>query len=111
MQQGKDELRDLAKYEALYQRDLYIFFSGMSATVQCEVMMATGRVDLVMRMGDKVYVCEFKVSESAQSAITQIDSNRYYEPWRAVQRKIVKIGARFDVKDRTLKDWAVEELG
>ncbi len=110
MQQGKDELKDLAKYEALYQRDLYIFFSGMSATVQCEVMMATGRVDLVMRMGNKVYVCEFKVSSSAKSAIDQIDANRYYEPWRAVQRKIVKIGACFDVKDRTLKDWNVEEL-
>lgn len=110
MQQGKDELQDLAKYEALYQRDLYIFFSGMSATVQCEVMMATGRVDLVMRMGSKVYVCEFKVNASAKSAIDQIDRNRYYEPWRAVQRKIVKVGARFDVKERTLKDWKVEEL-
>lgn len=110
MQQGKDELKDLAKYEALYQRDLYIFFSGMSATVQCEVMMATGRVDLVMRMGDKVYVCEFKVSANAKSAIEQINKNMYYEPWRAIQRKIVKIGARFDVKERTLKDWNVEEL-
>lgn len=109
MQQGKDELKDLAKYEALYQRDLYIFFSGMSALVQCEVMMATGRVDLVMRMGNKVYVCEFKVNASAKSAIEQIDRNRYYEPWRAVQRKIVKIGARFDVKKRTLEDWNVEE--
>lgn len=110
MQQGKDQLKDIAKYEALYQRDLYIFFSGMSATIQCEVMMATGRVDLVMRMGDKIYVCEFKVSASAKSAIDQIDKNRYYEPWLAVQRKIIKIGARFDVKNRTLEDWNVEEL-
>lgn len=110
MQQGKDELNDLAKYEALYQRDLYIFFSGMSATVQCEVMMATGRVDMVMRMGGKVYVCEFKVNASAKSALDQIDRNKYYEPWRAIQRKIIKIGARFDVKERTLKDWNVEEL-
>lgn len=110
MQQGKDQLKDLAKYEALYQRDLYIFFSGMSATVQCEVMMATGRVDLVMRMGGKVYVCEFKVSASAKSAIGQIDSNKYYEPWRPIQRKIVKIGARFDVKKRTLEDWDVVEM-
>lgn len=110
MQQGKDELKDLAKYEALYQRDLYIFFSGMSALVQCEVMMATGRVDLAMRMGNKVYVCEFKVSANAKSALDQIDSKRYYEPWRAIQRRIVKIGARFDVKERTLKDWNVVEM-
>lgn len=72
--------------------------------------MATGRVDLAIRMGDKVYVCEFKVNANAQSALDQIDRNKYYEPWRAIQRKIVKIGARFDVKDRTLKDWNVEEL-
>lgn len=110
MQRGKDELKELAKYEALYQRDLYIFFSGMSATVQCEVMMATGRVDLLMRMGDKIYVCEFKVNANAKSAIEQIDSKKYYEPWRGLQRKIVKIGAFFDVKERTLKDWIVEEL-
>lgn len=72
--------------------------------------MATGRVDMVMRMGDKVYVCEFKVSASAKSALDQIDSNRYYEPWRAVQRKIVKIGARFDVEKKSLEDWNVVEL-
>lgn len=35
---------------------------------------------------------------------------KYYEPWRAIQRKIVKVGARFDVKERTLEDWNVEEL-
>lgn len=110
LQQGKNKLKELAKYEALYQRDMYIFFSGMSAIVQCEVMMATGRVDMVMRMGDKVYVCEFKVSASAKSALDQIDSNRYYEPWRAVQRKIVKIGARFDVEKKSLEDWNVVEL-
>lgn len=65
---------------------------------------------MVMRMGNKVFVCEFKVSASAESAIDQIDRNRYYEPWRAVQHKIVKVGARFDVEERTLKDWTVEEL-
>lgn len=110
MQQGKDYLKDLATLEAFYQRDLYIFFSGMSAIVQCEVMMADGRVDMVLRMGDKTYICEFKVNASAQSALDQIDSKRYYEPWRTIQRHIVKIGAYFDVASRTLKNWKVEEL-
>lgn len=110
MQQGKDYLKDLATLEAFYQRDLYIFFSGMSAQVQCEVMMAEGRVDAVIRIGDKAFVCEFKVSGSAQSALDQIDRNRYYEPWRPIQRKIIKIGAYFDIENRTLKDWIAEEV-
>lgn len=110
MQQGKDYLNDLATLEAFYQRDLYIFFSGMSALVQCEVMMAEGRTDLVMRMGDKTFVCEFKVSANAKSALDQIDRKKYFEPYRTVQRQIIKVGAYFDVKERTLKDWRVEEL-
>lgn len=110
MQQGKDYLKDLATLEAFYQRDLYMFFSGMSALVQCEVMMAEGRTDMVMRMGEKCFVCEFKVSANAKTAIDQIDRKKYYEPYRTIQRRIIKIGAYFDVKERTLKDWEVEEL-
>lgn len=110
MQQGKDYLKDIATLEAFYQRDLYMFFSGMSAIVQCEVMMAEGRTDMVMRMGDKCFVCEFKVSANAQSALDQIDKKKYFEPYRTIQRHIIKIGAYFDVKERTLKDWKVEEL-
>lgn len=110
MQQGKDYLKDLATLEAFYQRDLYIFFSGMSALVQCEVMMADGRVDMAMRMGDKLFVCEFKVSANAKTAIDQIDTKKYYEPWRATQRKIIKIGAQFDINNRTLKNWIAEEI-
>jgi len=110
MQHGSDNLKDLATLEALYQRDLYIFFSGLSATVQCETMMAEGRTDMVMYLGDKIFIFEFKVRSSAKSALEQIDRHRYYEPWRSTQRTLVKCGARFDVSTRTLKEWKFEEV-
>lgn len=110
MQQGKDYLKDLATLEAFYQRDLYIFFSGMSALVQTEVMMAEGRTDMVLRMGEKTFVCEFKVNANAKTALDQIDRKKYYEPYRTIQRHIIKVGAYFDVATRTLKDWQVEEI-
>lgn len=110
MQQGKDYLKDLATLEAFYQRDLYMFFSGMSAIVQCEVVMSEGRTDMVMRIGEKCFVCEFNVNANAKTALDQIDKKKYYEPYRTIQRRIIKIGAYFDVKERTLKDWSVEEL-
>jgi len=110
MQQGKDLLKDIAVLEALYQRDLYLFFSGMAAQVQVEPMMSDGRVDMVMHLGDCIFIFEFKVSASAKSALGQIDKNRYAEPWRPVQRKLIKCGVRFDVVKRTLKDWKFEEV-
>jgi len=100
----------LATLEALYQRDLYIFFSGLAARAQCETMMAEGRTDMVMYLGDKIFIFEFKVSSSAKSALEQINRHKYYEPWRSSQRTIVKCGARFDVSTRTLKEWKFEEL-
>ena len=108
MQQGKDVLADVAKLEALYQRDLYVFFSGMSAQVQVETMMADGRVDMVMHISDYIFIFEFKVRSSAKLALEQINKKLYFEPWRPVQRKIVKCGVLFDVHDRTLKDWKYE---
>ncbi len=108
MQHGKDALKSLERLEALYQRDLYVFFSGMSAQVQVETMMADGRVDMVMHIGDYIFVFEFKVRASASSALEQINTKKYYEPWRPLQRKIVKCGVLFDVTDRTLKDWEYE---
>ena len=111
MQQGKDVLADVAKLEALYQRDLYVFFSGMSAQVQVETMMADGRVDMVMHISDYIFIFEFKVRSSAKSALEQINKKHYFEPWRPVQRKIVKCGVLFDVHDRTLKDWKYEVVG
>jgi len=110
VQQGKKYLKDLATREALYQRDLYIFFSGLAARVQCETMMAEGRTDMVMYLGDKIFIFEFKISSSAKSALEQIDRHRYYEPWRSSQRTLVKCGARFDVTTRTLKEWKFEEV-
>ena len=80
----------------------------MSAQVQVETMMAEGRVDMVMHIGDYIFVFEFKVRASASSALEQINSRKYYEPWRPLQRKIVKCGVFFDVTDRTLKDWKYE---
>jgi len=73
-------------------------------------MMAEGRTDMVMHLGDKIFIFEFKVSSSAKSALEQIDRHRYYEPWRSFQRTIVKCGARFDVSTRTLKEWKFEEM-
>ena len=110
LQQGKDLLQDLSRFESLYQTYLYIFFCGMGLQVHVEVMMARGRVDMVMWMGERIFIFEFKMSASAESALAQIDGRQYIEPWKTGKIQIVKCGARFDAAERTVTQWRFEEI-
>lgn len=105
MHQGEPLLEDLERLEALYQRDLYVFFQGMGYQVRTEVEMANGRVDLVLWIGNHIFIFEFKMRAGCQTALDQIDANKYIEPWHCGDTKITKCAARFSAKDRTLKDW------
>jgi len=66
---------------------------------QCETMMAEGRTDMVMYLGDKIFIFEFKVRSSAKSALDQINRHKYYEPWRSSQRTICKVRGAFRCLD------------
>ena len=110
LQQGEPLLEDLERLEVLYQNYLYIFFHGMGYQVRTEPHMAKGRVDEVLWIGDHIFVFEFKMSASCQSAIDQIDTRQYIEPWRCGPVRITKCAVQFSAKDRTIKDWKFVEV-
>jgi len=108
--QGEPLLEDLARLEALYQRDLYIFFQGMGYQVRTEVEMALGRVDMIMWIGAHIFAFEFKMSASCRSAIAQMDMKKYIEPWRCGPVRLTKCAIRFSAAERTVTDWTFEEV-
>lgn len=44
----------------------------------------------------------------AQTALDQIDSHGYALPFAVSSRHVIKIGANFSTKTRTIGDWLVE---
>jgi len=110
LQSGEQHLKELERIEALYQNYLYVFFCGMGYQVHPEPHIAKGRVDLVLWIGDHIFIFEFKMSASCQSALDQIDARQYIEPWRCGPVRITKCGVQFSAKDRTIKDWKFEEV-
>lgn len=110
LQSGETHLRELEKLEVLYQNYLYVFFCGMGYQVRTEPHIAKGRVDLVLWIGTHVFVFEFKMNDSCESAIDQIDTKQYIEPWHYGETKITKCAARFSAKDRTLIEWKFKEV-
>jgi hypothetical protein len=98
------DLNKTAEYH--YQLIFYLVFTLMGQYTRAEVRGAKGRTDLVVFTVDTVYVFEFKLDGSTEAALAQIDDRGYGIPYEAGDRKVVKIAAVFDSKERNLSQWA-----
>ena len=104
--------KNLKLREQNYQTAVYLVFALMGQFVQTEVQCSTGRADAVVITADTVYIFEFKLfsNGSAEDAVNQIKENNYAAKYKKDGKKIVLIGARFDEKTKTIKDWKTEVL-
>ena len=98
-----------ANSEGHYQQLLYVMFSLFGLYVDLEVRTATGRVDMVLKMPDKVYILELKFNKSAEEALKQIDVKNYPVRFQQYGLPIVKVGVNFDGTTRTLSEWKISE--
>lgn len=104
---GKDENQ---LYEAHYQDVMYVVFKLMGFYTHTEYKTSDGRIDMVVETPDYVYVMEFKIGNSAEEALRQIEEKQYTLPFRTGGKEVVKIGASFCTSTRRLEEWiAVRE--
>ena len=99
---------DNTNYEGHYQQLLYVIFSLLGRYVDVEVRTATGRVDMVMRTAQKLYLFELKLNRSAEAAMKQIDLKNYPARFALCQLPVVKVGINFDAEQHTITDWQIE---
>ena len=100
---------DDAPFEHYFQSVLYIVFTLLGQYAQCEVHSSRGRADCILETDQFVYIFEFKVDQSAEIALAQIEERGYALPYEADRRQIFKIGVSFDSKERSLAQWVVGE--
>ena len=100
---------DNTNYEGHYQQVLYILFTLIGFYVQVEVHTSTGRVDMVMRTKDTLYLIELKLNRSAEAAIRQINLKDYAARFVLSGLPIVKVAINFDSAKRTISDWKIEK--
>ena len=95
-------------YEGHYQQVLYIIFTLIGFYVDVEVHTSKGRVDMVMRTSDTLYLIELKIDKSAEAAMRQINLKDYASRFSLCGLPIVKVGVNFDTEERTITDWKIE---
>lgn len=97
------------KTERHYQVVFYLVFKLMGQFTQAEIRTATGRADAVVKTPNYIYVFEFKLHDTAEKALKQIDEKGYLLSYAADGRKLVKVGVAFDADKRNLGDWLIVE--
>lgn len=93
--------------EIHYQNILYIVFKLMGFHTEVEYHTACGRIDLVLKTADYIYVMEFKLDGTAEEAMQQIDDKGYAAPFATDSRKVIKVGINFSNETRSLDKWIV----
>ena len=96
------------KPEIYFENNLYIIFKLMGYYVDAEYRTSDGRIDLLLKTDDYIYVMELKLNGTAQDAIDQIDAKGYTLPFRTDGRKLFKIGISFSQTTRNIDDWIID---
>ena len=101
---------DNTDYEGHYQQMFYIIFALLTDyNIIVEQHTAKGRIDIMMETATSIYVVELKFNKSAQEALDQINTKRYDQAFILRNKKIVKVGLNFTVKDEVnTLEWIIE---
>ena len=94
--------------ERHYQNVLFIVFKLVGFYTQAEYHTSEGRVDLVVKTPDYIYVMEFKLEGTAEEALAQIEEKHYARPFETDSRKLFKIGINFSNRTRNIERWIVK---
>ena len=95
--------------ERYYQTVFYLIFKLLGLQVGVEVRTHRGWIDAVIELADGVFVFEFKVGGTAETALAQIQARGYVDPYRQRDKPIYSIGVAFGQEERGIVDWQVVE--
>ena len=68
-----------------------------------------GRIDMLIKTADYIYIIEFKLDKSADEALQQIEDKQYAKPFEHDGRTIYEIGVNFSSKTRQIEEWKMRK--
>jgi hypothetical protein len=66
-----------------------------------------GRIDLTLKMKDKILIIEFKVDKK-EEPIKQIKERKYHEKYLNEKKKIYLVGINFDSEEKNITEYGIE---
>jgi Predicted AAA-ATPase/PD-(D/E)XK nuclease superfamily len=97
-----------AKDEHFYHALVHLHFRYLGLFIESEPHTSDGRMDAVVQTPTHIYILEFKLDESAASALEQIRAKRYADKYRVAGKTTVGIGINFESGKKAVGGWLSE---
>jgi hypothetical protein len=104
---------ELDKYEGYYSTIFYSAIQSLGIECIAEDVTNRGRIDLTVKIGDYIYIFEFKVIEDdnvKKGAIEQIIEKRYFEKYMSENKMVILVGIEFSKEERNIKNFEIKKL-
>ena len=95
--------------ELYFQNAFYIVTKLLGFYTEVERTISDGRIDMIVKTKDYIYIFEFKYDQNADITLQQIENKGYAQPFVTDGRKIVKIGVNFSREHRCIDEWKIKE--
>lgn len=90
-----------------FQYAMYIIIELMGEYVETERTTSNGRIYILIKTKDYIYIIEIKTDSTPDEALAQIEEKGYARPFVDDPRKIFKIGVNFSTSGRRIDGWKV----
>lgn len=95
--------------ELHYHALVHLTFSLLGTYMQSEVHSAKGRCDALVQTPQYIYAFEFKLDESAEIALQQIEDKGYLTPYLQHSQQKIAIGINFSSEKKCVEQYKVKE--
>lgn len=94
--------------ERHYQAVFFTILTLVGADVSPELPTSDGRIDMVMKTRQSIYVFELKYKKDAETAMEQINARNYLKAFADDNRRKYKVAINFSDDQRSIDDWRIE---
>lgn len=95
--------------EKYYQSIIYLLCSLVGIDMGVELSTNVGIIDAVIKTDDYIIIFEYKLRDTAQAALNQIEDKKYYERFLTSGKKIILVGVEFSMHERNIIKWLVSK--
>ncbi len=99
----------ISQYEGYYSSVVYVYLAALGYEVIPEDTTNRGRIDLTIKLPDKIVIVEFKV-DSSEPPLKQVFERNYADKYKAEGKPIYLLGIEFDSSERNIVAWELKEL-
>lgn len=92
-----------------YQNIIFVICRLLGFYTQAESKTSNGRIDMLIKTADFVYLFEFKFNKSPEEALEQIDTKEYMLPFTQDGRRLFKIGVNFTDEKKNIDRYIIKE--